>query len=208
MKMGFKDVLNKAKTKINETIEKGNFQLKKIQNTKTVMIYSKPILGGFNTKKAFYEENTLLFPVEDFDEELIQDDTIIGLDEDAEYYVITKVDKEPVVKTITIDDKEFNYDCYTAHYEILNDAFARDVDGLPFYDLTAEQEKVLNTIKTKIEEHSLAIPEKKELCLHLWQLFVECIEYRKKDHYIVVTFSRIATEYVEDYSTYLIQLFA
>lgn len=206
--MGFKDLLDKTKKKINETIEKSNMSLKKFQNTKVVTIYSKPILGGFETKRAFYEDGKLLFPIDDFEENLIQENTIIGLDEDQEYYVIKTVDHNPIKKSVQLEKDSFIYDCYEVSYDILNDAFTEDVDGLPFYELTVEQEQLLNEIRKKIENYNLAMKSKKELCLHLWELFVECIEYRKKDHYIVITFSRIASEYVDDYATYLIKLFA
>lgn len=206
--MGFKDFVSKTKDKLNQVLEKGNSELKKILNTKFVTLYSHPVVGGFVTKKAFFEDQKLLFPVNDFDEEDIQINTIIGLDQDEEYYVITSLNKEIVQKTIVVDDKSFTYDCYEASYDILNDAFTNDVDGLPFHELSEKQEKVLNEIKEKIEQRSLAMKSKKDFCLNLWQFFVECIEYQKKDHYIVIAFSRIASEYVEDYSTYLIELFS
>ena len=206
--MGFKDLIDKTKKKLNETIEKSNMSIKKFQNTKLVTIYSKPVFGGFDTKRAFFEENKLLFPIEDFDDDLIQENTIIGLDEDQEYYVIQKIDKTIVQKIVQLEKDSFCYECYEVTYMILNDASTDDVDGLPFYELTVQQEELLNEIRKKIESYNLAMKSKKEFCLHLWELFVECIEYRKKDHYIVIAFSRIATEYVDDYATYLIKLFA
>ena len=64
--MGIKDVFSKAKTKVNEIVEKGNSSLTKLNNTKSVTFYSSPIVGGFIIKKAFYEEKKLLFPKENF----------------------------------------------------------------------------------------------------------------------------------------------
>lgn len=207
--MGLKELFSKAKDKVNQTIEKSNIEYKKNRHTQNIVIYSKPVFGGFVTKKAFLEEEQkLLFPIEDFDKDTIQEKTIIGVEDDLEYYVITEVGEDVIIKTVEEDGKTYSFDCYEVKYNILNDAFTEDVDGLPFYELTVEQEKLLNEIKIKIEANNLALKSKKEFCLHLWELFVECIEYQKKDHYIVIAFSRIATEYVEDYSTYLIQLFA
>ncbi len=206
--MGFKDFVSKAKEKINGVLEKGNSELKKMQNTKYVTLYSRPVIGGFVNKKAFFEDDKLLFPTKDFDEESIAVNTIIGLDDDEEYYVITSLDKQITQKTITVEEKTYTYDCYVATYDILNDAFTNDVDGLPFYELTVEQEQILNDIREHIEQKGLAMKNKKDFCLNLWQFFVECIEYHQRDHYIVIAFSRIASEYVEDYSTYLIRLFA
>ena len=206
--MSFKSVLDKAKNKFNELVDRGNSELKKFQNTKEVILFSQPVLGGFTRKRAFYEEKKLLFPINQFDKDEIIIDTLIGLDEDKECYVITGLNEDPIIKEVKVEGKVFTYECYEATYEILNDAFTNDVDGLPFYELTVEQEKLLNALRIEIENNLLAMKEKKELCLELWKYFTECIQYHIKDHYVVIAFSRIAKEYVKDYPTYLIKLFA
>lgn len=205
--MGFKDLVNKAKDKLQDAIEKGSSAISRLQNTKDVTVYSKPILGGFEKRKAFFENGKLLFPIEN-DDEPLEVKTIIGLEDDDEYYVITSISTDLVDKTITKDDKAFSYECKEVFYEVLNDEFTNDVDGLPFYDLTEQQEDVLNNIKKLIEAKNLAMKEKKEFCLNMWQFFTECIQYRLKDHYVMITFARIANEYVDDFSTYLLKLFA
>ncbi len=206
--MSFKSIIDKAKNKFNEFIDKGNSELKKFQNTKDVILYSQPVLGGFVRKRAFYEDGKLLFPTNQFEKDEIICDTLIGLDDDKEYYVIRSLSPDPIIKEVKTLEKVFTYECYEATYEILNDSFTKDVDGLPFYELTVEKEKLLNDLRIEIENNPLALKEKKELCLELWKYFTECIQYNIKDHYVVIAFSRIAKEYVKDYSTYLIKLFA
>lgn len=206
--MGFKDIFSKAKTKLNEAVEKGNKELAKFQNTKCVTIYDKPVLGGFVFIRAFYEGNKLLVPVTSFERGELKNKTIIGLDDDEEYYVITSISDEPLIKEVKNEEKTFTYECYEVTYAILNDEFTEEVDGLPFYELTKGQREILDAIRKEIDQKSLAMKGKKEFCLNLWQYFVECIEYRLRDHYIVFTFSRIANEYVSDFSSYLIKLFA
>lgn len=77
--MGLKELFSKAKDKVNQTIEKSNIEYKKNRHTQNIVIYSKPVFGGFVTKKAFLEEEQkLLFPIEDFDKDTIQEKTIIG----------------------------------------------------------------------------------------------------------------------------------
>lgn len=205
--MAIKDIFKKAKDKVNSVIEKGNSSLAKFNNTKFVKLYSMPIIGGFVCKRAFYEGDKLLFPTKSFIKEEVKVNTIIGLNEDSEYYVITKVNPEVVNKTIIDDDKEYTYECYEAEYGILNNVFTNEVDGLPFYDLTKEQEETLNEIRTLIESKQIIVKAKKDFCLNLWQYFTECIQYRLKNHYIMITFTKIASEYIEDFSTYLLRLF-
>ena len=206
--MGLKNLFSKAKSKLNEAVEKGNSGLTKFSNTKNVTFYSSPVIGGFLIKKAFYEDDRLLFPKENFKPEDIKVHAIIGLNEDQEYYVITNVSETLVTKEVSTGGKTYTYSCYEVFYSILNDEFTNDVEGLPFYELTEKQHKALDQIKLKIEAKSLANPEKKEFVLNLWQYVTECIGYQLKEHYIMLCFAKIANEYVDDFSTYLIQLFA
>lgn len=208
MRMGFKDFFSKAKTKLNETIEKGNKELARFQNTKCVTIYDKPVLGGFVFIRAFYEGNKLLIPVSSFERGELKINTIIGLDQDEEYYVIKEISEETILKEVKNENKSYEYECYEVSYDILNDVFTDEVDGLPCFELTKEQRNFLDALRKEIESNSLAMKGKKEFCLNLWQYFVECIEYRLKEHYVVFTFSRIANEYVKDFSSYIIKLFA
>lgn len=206
--MGVKDVWSKAKEKAGKLIEKGNEELKKMTGTKAVVLYSKPVFGGFVSKRAFYEGDELWFPVADFDKEDIEANAIIGLDEDEEYYIISEITFDSVQKEIVKDDKVFSYECYVVKYQILNDYFTDEVEGLPFHDLTKQQSEILKEIRQKIENKSLAMKDKKEFCLNLWHFFQECIQYQLKAHPVVITFSRIASEYIDNYSDYLIKLFS
>ena len=206
--MSIKNILSQAKNKLEKVIEKGSSEIRRFFNTKYIKIYSKPVLGGFKSEKAFVEDSKLFFPVSRFDKDDVQINTIIGIDNDEEYYVIKEISECTVVKEITIEDKKYEYECYEVNYNILNDEFTNDVDCLPFYDLTKEQNDILEKIREEINKRDLTVRDKKEFCLNLWNFFVECIQYRLKNHYIVIAFSRIASDYVEDYSTYLINLFS
>ena len=59
-----KDIFKVVKDKTIDAIEKGNLELKKFTNTKDVAFISSPVIAGYETKKAFYEEGCLLFPIE------------------------------------------------------------------------------------------------------------------------------------------------
>ncbi|MDE5715525.1 MAG: hypothetical protein K2I42_05265 [Anaeroplasmataceae bacterium] len=206
--MGIKDVFSKAKTKVNEIVEKGNSSLTKLNNTKSVTFYSSPIVGGFIIKKAFYEEKKLLFPKENFNKNDIKKNAIIGLNDDLEYYVITWISEDTIIKEVEVNHKKYTYECYEVTYGILNDEFTNEVTGVPYTELTENQFEIMREIKTKIEAKSLAMKGKKEFCLNMWQYVIECIEYQLKDHYILICFAKIANEYIDDFSTYLIRLFA
>lgn len=205
--MKIKEFMNKAIDKVEAVFDKGNAEIKKVMNTKEVVFFSHPIFGGFVSKRAFYEDKKLLFPISNLSNIEISENSIIGLDNDEEYYVITNFSKEIVIKEYEMDEKTYCYECYAVEYDILNDHFTDDVQNLPFCELSEEQEEVLETIKKEILEYSLTLKSKKEFCLNLWSFFKECVQYRIKDHYIVVAFSRIANEYVEDYPALLLKLF-
>ena len=206
--MGFKKLVNRAKTKIVEVIDKGNEEIKKIKNTKDVFFYASPVIAGFEAKRAFYEDDKLYFPVNEFDKDLICLEAIIGLDDDKEYYMIIDVSEDTIIKEVKDGDKVYSYECYEVDYDILNDVFGDAVNNLPYYDLNDKQKQLLQEIKEKLDSKSIALKGRKNVCLDLWQYFVECIQYRLTDYTVVITFSRVATQYIDDFSTYLIKLFA
>ncbi|MDE6947421.1 MAG: hypothetical protein K2P14_09580 [Anaeroplasmataceae bacterium] len=206
--MSFKDIWNRAKDKFNEVVEKGNKEIKKYQVTKKVSIYSLPILGGFVSAHAFLEQNKLYLLVNEVEEKEIKEEMIIGLSLDPELYVIKKMIKEEHKKEVKEENKTYSYNCYEAELVKLNDYFLEQTNQLPYKELTVHQVELLQTIHKTIEEKGLAVKDKKEVALKLWQYFTECISYGLKDHFIMHTFSKIANDYIEDFSSYLLKLFA
>lgn len=207
--MGLKEFFNQAKQKLQETIEKGDSELKKYSATKQMEIISKPVLGGFSIKKVFLEENHQFYvPVAAFKEDLIQLNTLFRLAEDEEIYVVTQIDKEEYIKEIEADEKKYTYPCYCVKYRLLSDVFTEETTGIPYQELSPVQHDTLNQIQKKIENKPLAAQNKKDVCNKLWQYFTECISYQLKDHYVMETFVKIADDYVEDFSALLLKLFA
>ena len=203
-----KDIFKVVKDKTIDVIDKGNSELKKFTNTKEVAFISSPVIAGYETKKAFYEEGKLLFPVDQHEEELFEINGIIKLDDDENYYVIKNINLEPVTKTIYKDEKSFDYECYEVTYANLKDEFENDVKDFHLYALTIEQENILNEIRKQINEKTLAVKGKKSTCLDLWVYFVRCIQLHLKNHYTILTFSKLANEYVDNFPGYLINLFS
>ena len=206
--MGFKDLFNQAKQKVKETIDKGNSEIKKYSATVKMSIYSKPVLGTFVSKKVFQGENTLEIAVEDFKNDDIVLETIFKLSDDETVYVITEIEKEEHIKELVVDNKAFTYPCYTVKYRPLNDVFTEETMAMPYQELTEVQHDLLAKIQKEIEGRSLAAPEKKEAITKLWQYFTECISYKLKDYFVTDTFVKIADDYVTDFSSYLLKLFA
>lgn len=202
-----KDVMKVVKDKTLDVIDKGNSELKKFINTKDVAFINSPVIAGFETKKAFYEEDSLLFPVNEYEEELFKINSIIKLDEDEEYYVIKDIFLDPVTKTIYKDDKSFGYQCYKVKYALLKDEFEKDTKSLRLYGLTVEQEDILNEIRRQIKDKTLVVNGKKSTCLDFWVYFVRCVQHHINNHYTVFTFSKLANEIVEDFPNYLIKLY-
>lgn len=202
-----KDVMKVVKNKAVDVIEKGNSQLKKLSNTKNIYFINSPIIGGFETKKAFYEDGYVLFPTEEHDEKLFILNNIIKFEEDNNYYVIKEIILDPINKTIYKDDKEFNYECYKVYFARLDIEFENDIKDLRLHALNENQEQILSELVSKINEKKIVINGKKDVCLDLWSYFVKCIQYDIKKHYIVLVFSKVAEEIVEDFSSYLIKLF-
>lgn len=206
--MGFKDLLNQAKQKVKETIDKGNSEIKKYSATIKMSIYSKPILGSFVSKKVFQGDNELEIATEDFKNDDIVLKTIFKLGEDETIYVVTEIDTEEHIKELVVEDKTFSYPCYTVKYRPLNDVFTEETMAMPYQELTEVQHEILEKIQKEIEGRSLAATEKKEAITKLWQYFTECISYQLKDYYVIDTFVKIADDYVTDFSSYLLKLFA
>ena len=95
-----KDIFKVVKDKTIDVIEKGNLELKKFTNTKDVAFISSPVIAGYETKKAFYEEGCLLFPIDQYEEEIFEINGIIKLEDDDKYYVIKDIKLDPVTKII------------------------------------------------------------------------------------------------------------
>lgn len=203
-----KDIFKVVKDKTLDVIEKGNSKLKKFTNTKDVSFISSPVIAGYETKKAFYEEGYLLFPVDQYEEELYEINGIIKLEDDDTYYVIKDIKLEPVIKTIEKDEKTFEYNCYEVHYKPLEEEFENDVKDLHLYALTIEQENILNEIRKQINDKAIVVKGKKNTCLDLWVYFVRCIQLHLKNHYTIITFSKLANEFVENFPVLLINLFS
>ena len=205
--MGFKDLFNQAKQKVKETIDKGNHELKKHSATVKMSIYSKPVLGAFVSKQVFKEESSLLIAVEDIKEDVFLH-TIFKLEEDEEVYVVTGILEEEQTKEVVVNEKVFTYPCYTLQYRLLSDVFTEETFGLPYQELTEAKHDILNKMQAEIQGKSFAATEKKEAISKLWQYFTECITYQLKDHYVLDTFVKIADDYVTDFSSLLLKLFA
>ena len=202
-----KDIFKVVKDKTLDVIEKGNFELKKFTNTNDVAFISSPVIAGYETKKAFYEEGHLLFPVDQYEEELFEINGIIKLEDDDTYYVIKDIKLDPVTKIIENDDKTFEYNCYEVSYKPLEEEFENDVKGLHLYALTIEQENILNEIRKQINDKTIVVKGKKSTCLDLWVYFVRCIQLHLQDHYTILAFTKLADGLVDDFSTKVVKLF-
>ncbi|MDE6415075.1 MAG: hypothetical protein K2K48_06635 [Anaeroplasmataceae bacterium] len=205
--MGLKEAFNQAKQKIKKTIEKGNSELKRYSASFQMIIYSKPILGGFVTKQVFEGENQLYIPISSFKND-IAINTIFKLQNMEDIYVVTEIDEEEYTEELIKDGKTYTYPCHIVKYRPLNDVFTEQTMGMEYRELTEAQHETLNKIKKVIETKSLAVQVKKDVCLKLWQYFTECISYQLKDHYVMETFVKIADDYVDDFSALLLKLFA
>ncbi|MDE7263447.1 MAG: hypothetical protein K2N64_02130 [Anaeroplasmataceae bacterium] len=206
--MGLKDLFNQAKQKLQETIEKGDSELKKFSATKQMEIISKPVLGGFSIKKVFFEENQVLFiPISAYNENIIQIKTLFRLADDEEIYVITEINNEEYIKEIQTEEKKYTYPCYSVKYRLLSDVFTEETTHIPYKELSSVQYETLNLIKREIDNKAFVAQNKKEICNKLWQYFTECISYQLKDHYVMEAFVKIADDYVEDFSALLLKLF-
>lgn len=203
-----KDIFKVVKDKTIDVIEKGNLELKKFNNTKDVAFISSPVIAGYETKKAFYEEGCLLFPIDQYEEEIFEINGIIKLEDDDNYYVIKDIKLDPVTKIIENDDKTFEYNCYEVYYKLLEEEFEKDVKDLHLYALTIDQENILNEIRKQINDKTIVVKGKKSTCLDLWVYFVRCIQLHLKNHYTIITFSKLANEFVEDFPVLLINLFS
>lgn len=202
-----KDAMKVVKNKAADVIEKGNSEIKKLVNTTDVFFINSPVIGSFETKKAFYEEGYLLFPVKEHKEELFVINNVIKLKDDDNYYVIKDIILEPVTKTINKEDKEYTYECYKVVYSDLTTEFENDIKDLKLYALTVEQEDLLNELIEKIKEKKVFLNGKKDTCLDMWSYFVKCIQYKLKNYYLVMLFSKLADEVVDGFSAYLLKLF-
>ena len=205
--MGLKDLVNQAKKKVKETIDKGNYELKKHSAASKMLIYSRPVLGSFASKPVFKKDNFLELAVEDFKND-ISIKTIFKLEDDETIYVITEISEEEHIKELKVDEKTFEYPCYTVQYRPLSDVFTEETFGLPYQELSEVQHTTLEKIQKEIASRSLVASEKKEAISKLWQYFTECISYQLKDHYVMDAFVKIADDYVPDFSSYLLKLFA
>lgn len=205
--MGLKELFHQAKQKVKLTLDKGNQELKKYTSASSMILYSKPVFGGFVSKPVFLIEGELLIPIEDIKED-VNIHTLFKLKEDDEVYVVTEMDTHERVQEIIEEEKHFIYKCYTVKYRNLNDIFTEETMHMSYQELSSAQQEVLNHILDEIKQKPLAVASKKEACLKLWQYFTECIEYGLKDHYVMETFVKIADDYVPDFSAYLLKLFA
>lgn len=204
--MGFKDLWNQTKKKIYETIDKGNSEIKKYGATIRMTLYGKPILGGFLTRQVFLQEDGILVLSSDFKEDDILINSLFGLEEDEEIYVITEISDIEEIKELNFEKKIYQYPCRKVKYRALNDVFTEETMGFAYHEMTKEQQETLNKIKKELEEKTLVVKEKKEICFKLWQYFTECISYRLPDHYVMHTFVKIADDYVYDFSSLLLKL--
>lgn len=206
--MGFKDLFNQAKQKVKETIDKGNSEIKKSAATIKMSIYSKPALGGFGSARVFKGEDGLEMAVEDFKKDELALKTIFKLEDDENIYVVTEIESEEHIKELVVEDKTFTYPCYTVKYRPLNDVFTEETMSMPYQELTEVQHDLLEKMKKEIDGRPLVATEKKEAIEQLWQYFTECISYQLKDYFLTDTFVKIADDYVTDFSSYLLKLFA
>lgn len=205
--MGLKEAWNQAKNKLQKTIEKGNSELKRYSASFQMILYSKPILGGFVTKQVFEGEDQLYIPISSFKNDLAVH-TIFKLQNKDDIYVITEIDSEEYVEELIMDGKTYTYPCHIVKYRPLNDVFTEETMGLEFHELSEVQHEILNQIKKELEQKAFAVQAKKDVCMKLWQYFTECISCQLKDHYVMETFVKIADDYVEDFSALLLKLFA
>ena len=203
-----KDVMKVVKDKTVDLIDKGNHSLKKFVNTKDISFISSPVIAGFQTKKAFYENaNTLLFPIEEFEKELITVNTIFRIEDDEVYYVIKKISENKIIKVIENEDKTFEYECYQVSYFLLSLEFEKEVRDLHLYALTIEQENLLNDIRNQINSKAIVVNGRKSTCLDLWVYFVRCIQLHLHDHYTILAFTKLAESMVEDFASKVVKLF-
>ena len=205
--MGFKDVLNQAKQQIKKTIEKTDSEIKRYSASFQMIIYSKPIMGGFVTKQVFEREDQLYIPISSFKNDILIH-TIFKLQNKEDIFVVTEIDDNEYIEELTKDGKTYTYPCHIVKYRPLNDVFTEETMGMEYQELNQTQHDTLNYIKKKIDDRTLAVQAKKEVCLKLWQYFTECISYQLKDHYVMDAFVKIADDYVEDFSALLLKLFA
>lgn len=205
--MGLKEAWNQAKNKLQKTIEKGNKELKRYSASFQMILYSKPILGGFLTKQVFEGEEQLYIPISSFKDDITLH-TIFKLQNKEDIYVVTQIDQEEYTEELILDGKTYTYPCYIVKYLPLSDVFTEETMGIESKELSPMQYEILNQIKNEIEQRTLAVQVKKDVCLKLWQYFTECISCGLKDHYVMETFVKIADDYVEDFSALLLKLFA
>ncbi|MDE6655488.1 MAG: hypothetical protein K2J85_00685 [Anaeroplasmataceae bacterium] len=206
--MGFKEIWNQTKRKLYEAIEKGNSELKKYSAGIQMVLYSKPMLGGFVTKQVFEGERELFVPIDAFKDKDIIIHTIFKLQNKDDIYVVTKIDEEEYIEELTTEGKTYTYPCHIVKYRTLNDVFTEETMGMVYREFSQPQHDTLNLIRKEIEKKPFAVQVKKEACMKLWQYFTECISYQLKDHYVMETFVKIADDYVEDFSALLLKLFA
>lgn len=206
--MGLKDFWTQAKQKLQDTIDKGNSELKKYSASAQMTIYSKPIFGGFVTKQVFEGEEELFVPTQAFKENAIELNTIFRLKEKNDIFVVTFIDTEEYIEELTTEGKTYQYPCHIVKYRLLSDVFTEETMHMSYQELTPLQHDTLNQIQKEIEEKSFVYSSKKEACQKLWQYFTECISYQQNTHYVLDTFVKIADDLVEDFSVLLLKLFA
>ena len=204
--MSFKEIWNQAKQKIYDTIDKGNSEIKKYGATIRMSIYSRPILGGFLTRQVFFEEDGILMLTTDLKEDDIGLNSIIGIENDDELYVVTRISDDEEIKELKQEQKTYQYPCHKIQYRSLNDVFTEQTMGFAYHEMSSSQQEILNKIKKELENKTFAVKEKKEICFRLCQYFTECIAYRLPDHYVMHAFVKIADDYIEDFSSLLLKL--
>lgn len=101
----------------------------------------------------------------DLKEDDIGLNSIIGIENDDELYVVTRISDDEEIKELKQEQKTYQYPCHKIQYRSLNDVFTEQTMGFAYHKMSSSQQETLNKIKKELENKTFAVKEKRKFAL-------------------------------------------